>query len=81
MQVTSAKTVTIKSNVFLNNFCYPYTYLDQSFPFVLQGSLVSLSNVQNVAGSGNAISNPAKCGYLAATPYVGSGSQVNVACC
>ena len=29
VQITSAKTVTIRNNVFLNNFCYPYTYLDQ----------------------------------------------------
>ena len=29
MQITSAKSVTIRNNVFLNNFCSPYTYLDQ----------------------------------------------------
>ena len=29
MQITSAKSVTVRNNVFLNNFCYPYTYLDQ----------------------------------------------------
>ena len=40
----------------------------QTFPFVLQGSLVALSNVQNVRGTGNRISNRARYGYQAATP-------------
>ena len=29
MQITSAKSVTLRSNTLLNNFCSPFTYLDQ----------------------------------------------------
>ena len=35
MQITSAKSVTLRSNTFLNNFCSPYTYLDQVWALAL----------------------------------------------
>ena len=44
------------------------------------GSLVGLSNVVNVKGSGNKIL-PAGCAYLSQSPYAGSGTLGNVQCC
>ena len=81
MQVTSAANVIINSNVFSNNFCYPSAYNDHTFPFLVDGSLISLSNVVNVSGAGNRIQNPAKCPYLSPSPYAGSGTLGNVRCC
>ena len=68
LQVTSAANVIINSNVFSNNFCYPNAYNDHTFPFLVDGSLISLSNVVNVSGAGNKIQNPAKCAYLSPSP-------------
>ena len=82
----------------------PCALQDQTFPFVPQGSVVSLTNVANVKvrpgsvqvlalaacrfkttwcvqGTGNAISNPLKCGYISSTPYTVSGTYSNVQCC
>ena len=79
--MTSAANVYIYNNIFLNNFCFPSTYIDQFFPWIIAGSLIEFSNVQNVYGSGNTISNPAGCQYVAASPVTATGSASNVNCC
>ena len=40
-----------------------------------------LSNVANVRGTGNAISNPAQCGYISSTPFATSGTHTITTCC
>ena len=79
-QVTSASTVQIYNNIFYRNWCSQFCFVDQFFPWIIQGSLIELSNVQNVLGAGNTI-NPAGCQYTAATPFTGTGTERNVVCC